>query len=64
MSKVLLTDIVITNGTVMREAPSRTTRQAGHYDCGIGLGTDTSGGFNYDIEEDAPELEDYFAELL
>ena len=53
-------DIVIKKGTIMGCAPRKTRRYLnGHYDCIIGLSDNTSGTFEYFIDDDKG-LEEYF----
>lgn len=64
--KVLLKDIIIPKGTILRTAPTQTKRNgAGHFDCTIGLSPNTSGCFEYYLDPDcSEELEDYFADVV
>jgi len=54
---VLLKDIVIPAGTVLRSAPQHTQRVGeGHYSCTVGLDPNSSGTFEYyvsDLSENA-----------
>ena len=50
MRKRLLKDIIIPKGTIFNKAPARTERYGeGHFDCVVGLSTNTSGHFEYYI---------------
>ena len=61
--KVLKRDIVIKAGTVFDEAPNFTERTIpGHYMTTVGLTKDSSGDFDYFIDPNDPELEDWFAD--
>lgn len=61
MRKRLLKDIIIPAGTIFLEAPWKTTRAPGHYDCVIGLSNNTSGTLCYDIDPiEEKELNEYF----
>ena len=61
MKKILKKDIIIPAGTIFDTAPNKTTRDASHYDCLIGLSTNTSGVFTYCIDPDyIDELNEYF----
>ena len=64
MKKVLLKDIVIKAGTVFDTAPAKTEVDDTHFDCVIGLSTNTHGTFTYCIDPDFPgELDEYFTDL-
>jgi hypothetical protein len=65
MAKVLLKDIVIPKGTILRTAPRKTKRVGNcHFDCVIGLSTNTAGHFEYCIDSDyLEELDEYFADI-
>lgn len=62
MRKRLLKDIIIPKGMIFNKAPARTERYGeGHFDCVVGLSTNTSGHFEYYIGPDYPdETDEYF----
>ena len=60
---VLLKDIVIPAGSVFSEAPTQTTRSECHFSHIVGLTKDTCGDLVYYINDDDPELRQYFTEL-
>ena len=64
MEKVLLKDIVIPKGTIFRQAPLKTVREGNdHFDCVVGLSDNTSGVFEYCIDADFDELDEYFTDV-
>ncbi len=65
MKKVLLKDIIIPKGTILNTSPNKTERIGNvHFDCVIGLSTNTCGHFEYCIDPDfSGELDEYFADI-
>ena len=62
MKKILKKDIVIKAGTIMHEAPIKTTRHGDcHFQCCIGLSDDSHGFFTYCIDD--PVLDEFFEEV-
>jgi uncharacterized C2H2 Zn-finger protein len=59
---VLIKDIVIPAGTVFNQAPVKTERSDCYFQHVVGLSDNTSGDFNYCIDEQE-ELKEYFVEL-
>ena len=60
---VLLKDIVIPKGTVLKRAPIKTKRFGeDHFSVSVGLSDNTTGEFEYCIDE-LEELSEYFTEL-
>jgi len=58
--KILLKDIVIPKGTILETAPREVARFGNdHYECVIGLSTNTCGFFTYCIDE-PEELSEWF----
>ena len=60
---VLLKDVVIPAGSVFTVAPSKTQRSDGHFCHIVGLTKDSAGDFIYYIDDNDPELEQWFTEL-
>ena len=64
MKKVLLKDIIIPAGTVLTESAICTQRMGqGHFSATIGLSKNTSGAFEYCIEDDPEIMAEYFTDL-
>jgi hypothetical protein len=61
---ILKKDIIIPAGTEFHPAPCKTVRfQDGHATAHVGLTDDTCGEFDYFIDPDDLELEDWFQEV-
>jgi len=61
MDKILKKDIVIPAGTVFSRSARTTTRCGDNfYMCVLGLSQNTSGSFEYCIDDDLEVLNDYF----
>lgn len=59
---VLLKDVVIPAGTILKDAPFKTIRVAPHKEALIGLTKDSCASFIIDPEED-PALKEWIAEV-
>lgn len=62
MKKRLKKDIIIHAGTIMNIAASKTVRHGqDHFSCTIGLSSDSSGSFEYCIDD--PKLDEFFEDI-
>lgn len=59
MKKRLKKDIIIPAGTILSRASTKTVRHGqDHFSCSIGLSPDSSGSFEYCIDD--PDLSEFF----
>jgi len=62
MKKRLKKDIIIPAGTIMSQAPRKTVRHGNdHFSCTVGLSPDSSGLFEYCIDD--PGLSEFFEDV-
>ena len=60
MKKRLLKDIVIKAGTIFDDAPTKTLRAPGCVMSTIGLSNNTCGSIEYWLDDDEPEMKEWF----